>query len=89
MANKVTLEQVKKVLGYKDNSKDEAIEALIPLVYQILENYVGWTELTVIKMIQYNIEHRPGISSESLSRHSINFFNDYPPTITRGVGRKL
>ena len=76
MANKVTLEQVKKVLGYKDNSKDEAIEALIPLVYQILENYVGWTELTVIKMIQYNIEHRPGISSESLSRHSINFFND-------------
>lgn len=89
MANKVTLEQVKKVLGYIDDSKDEAITALIPLVYESLENYVGWTNITVIKMIQYNIEHRPGVASESLSRHSISYLHSYPPELTKGIGRKL
>ncbi|MFA1821161.1 hypothetical protein ACDX78_13475 [Virgibacillus oceani] len=85
----VTKRQVKDALGIKDDSKDKAVEAWIPIVYDYLKGYVGWSDITVIKMIQYNMEHRPGISAESLSRHSINFLHSFPPSITNGLGRKL
>lgn len=85
----VTVDQTKAALGINGDSKDEAIEMWLLLVYDYLEKYVGWTDITVIKMVQYNMEHRPGISAESLSRHSISFLHSYPPSLTGGLGRKL
>ncbi|MGJ9384258.1 hypothetical protein [Salipaludibacillus sp. CF4.18] len=83
----ITAPQVQAVLGF--SNKTEQIEALIPLIEGQLENYVGWTDFTVIQMIGYHLNNKIGYQSESLSRHSVSFLDDYPPSITKGIRRKL
>lgn len=81
----VTLSQVKTVIGI--TNKDKQISELIPLVYDFLENYKGWTDLTVIKLIEYHL-NKVGVSSESLSRHSVTYETDIPKSVMKGVYRK-
>lgn len=84
----VTLEQVKATLQINNTQKDAAINALIPLVNDYLVNYTGWTDLTVIKMIEFHL-NKAGVTSESLSRHSVSYETDYPKSITKGLRRKV
>jgi hypothetical protein len=91
----VTLEQVKSALGIKTNSKDEQITSLIPLVEDFIKGYCNIQEvpteyhLNVIKLIEYNLNTKTGIQSESLSRHSVSFVTDYPPDVLKGLRRRL
>lgn len=91
----VTLEQIKSALGIKTNSKDEQITSLIPLVEDFIKGYCNIQEvpteyhLNAIKMIEYNLNTKSGVQSESLSRHSISFTNDYPQDVLKGLRRKL
>lgn len=87
--NQPALQQVKALIGIKDNSKDSQIEAILPEVMIYLDDYSGWTNLTIAKMVEYHLNHKAGYTSESLSRHSASFETEYPPSITRGLRRKL
>lgn len=96
-----TLETVKEVI--QTNATDARIVALIDLVEDYIKGYcnndytnsLGVTtyplgyELIAIKMIEYNLINKPGVASESLSRHSISFTEDYPPMLTKGLKRRL
>lgn len=90
-----TLERVKTVLSLNGNQKDQAINELIPLVEEWLKGYCNVAELpidyelNVIKMIEYNLNTKAGYQSESLSRHSVSFVTDYPPSVLKGLRRKL
>lgn len=84
-----TLQKVKTILHITDNSKDDLITELIPLVeedYQILQKglfktdeagnriYPVGAELTAIRMIEYQMSNRPsGVSSETISRYSASY----------------
>jgi Phage gp6-like head-tail connector protein len=91
----VTLPEVKNALGIKTTNRDEQINALIPLVENFIKGYCNITEIpteyhiNAIKMIEYNLNTKSGVQSESLSRHSVTFVDDYPPSVLRGLRRKL
>jgi hypothetical protein len=90
-------ETVKDALGL-DDSKDTAIETWILLVEEWIRDYCGLREdeetpkayeLNAIKMIQYNIEQKAGVSSYSVARLSYSFQTDYPQSILKGLRRRL
>jgi hypothetical protein len=92
-----TLEKVKNVLQLSGNQKDNAIVELIPLVEDWIKGYCNddftevppGYELIAIKMIEFNLNQKSGIESESLSRHSVTFATEYPSSITKGLRRKI
>lgn len=92
-----SLDKVKNVLQLSGNQKDDAIIELIPLVEDWIKGYCNddftetpqGYELIAIKMIEYNLNQKSGIESESLSRHSVTFSTDYPSSITKGLRRKV
>ena len=85
--------------------RDAQITALIPLVEEWIMgytnqlipdpegNYPAGYKKIAIEMVAHDINtlKSKGISSESLSRHSISFnaVSDYPPTILRGLRRRV
>lgn len=91
----VTLEQVKKTLGIKTSDKDEQIAKLIPIVESHIKSYCNIKEvpsdydLNAIRMIEYQLNKRSGIHSETLSRHSVTYADDYPKDILKGLRRRL
>lgn len=91
----VTLEEFKAATGINTNTKDEQITALIPQVEEWIKGYCNIKEvpadynLNAIKMIEYNLNQKTGIASESLSRHSVSFVTEYPPSVTKGLRRRL
>ncbi len=92
-----TLEKVKSVLQLSGNQKDNAIVELIPLVEDWIKGYCNddfveippGYELIAIKMIEFNLNQKSGVESESLSRHSVTFSTEYPSSITKGLRRKV
>jgi hypothetical protein len=92
-----TLNKVKSVLP-QSGASDEAIVELIQLVEDWIKGYCqddyaegfppGY-ELIAIKMIEFNLNQKAGYASESLSRHSVSFVEDYPKSITKGLRRRL
>lgn len=92
---KLELEDVKAELGLKNDDKDEQIEALIPSVENFIKGYCNIKEIpkdyriNAIKMIDYTLTHRPGVSAESLSRHSIQYLDSLPPILLKGLRRRL
>lgn len=88
-----TVQEVQEALGIK--GKEEQIDALIPHVEEFIKGYCNIDELpneykiNVIKIVEYFLEHKPGISGESLSRHSVQFLHSIPPIILKGLRRKL
>ncbi|TYS91901.1 phage head-tail connector protein [Rossellomorea aquimaris] len=90
-----TLKEVKNSLGIKTDQKDEQIISLIPKVEEWLKSYCNVVELPLeyeinaINMIEYNLNVKTGYASESLSRHSVSFVTDYPPSVLKGLRRKL
>lgn len=75
--------------------KDEQVEILIPIVEQHLKAYCNIREipidydLNVIAMIKHQLNANIGVKSETLSRHSITYMDDYPPEVLRGLRRRL
>ena len=88
-----TVEEVQKTLGI--TGKEAQIEELIPKVEEWIKGYCNIDKvpseynLNAIKMIEYNLNRKTGVSSESLSRHSISFVTEYPQDITKGLRRRL
>ncbi|MGM8212633.1 phage head-tail connector protein [Virgibacillus sp. W0430] len=89
----VTLEKFKSATGI--TNKDEQVLALIPIVESHIKGYCNIEEIpadydiNAIRMIEYQLNKKTGIQSESLSRHSITYANDYPSDITKGLRRRL
>lgn len=89
------LEKIKSVLGIKTNNKDEQITALIPIVESHIKGYCYIDEIpsdydiNAIKMIEYQLTVKSGIKSESLSRHSVTYADDYPKDVLMGLRRRL
>ena len=89
----ITLEEFKKATGIKN--KDEQISELIPIVEKHIKGYCNIKEvpddykINAIRRIEYQLNKRSGIQSESLSRHSVTFANDYPPDLLKGLRRRL
>lgn len=89
----VTVEMVQDVLGI--TNKEEQISALIPLVENFVKDYCNIDEIpeaydrNIIKMIEYDLNRKSGVQSETLSRHSVTYSNDYPPDLLKGLRRKL
>lgn len=89
----IKLEEFKAATGIKN--KDEQITALIPIVENHIKGYCNIEEIpedyhiNAIRMIEYQLNKTSGIQSESLSRHSVTYANDYPSDITRGLRRRL
>lgn len=98
-----TLQKVKSSLQISGTNKDTVITELIPLVEDWIKGYCNneyktvddkdafppGYELIAIKMIEYNLNQKSGVSAESLSRHSVTFTEDYPKSITKGLKRRL
>jgi Phage gp6-like head-tail connector protein len=93
-----TLQKVKSSLQISGTNKDTVITELIPLVEDWIKGYCNQTytegfpagyELIAIKMIEFNLNQKSGMSAESLSRHSVTFAEDYPKSITKGLRRRL
>jgi len=92
-----SLDKVKSVLQLSGNQKDNAIAELIPLVEDWIKGYCNddfveppqGYELIAIKMIEFNLNQKSGVESESLSRHSVTFATEYPLSITKGLRRKI
>ncbi|WP_100406261.1 phage head-tail connector protein [Bacillus solitudinis] len=91
-----TVVNVKAVIGSK--YKDDRIIALIPMVENDIRSYCNDSfaegipeeyELNAIKMIQFHLENKAGLTNEGLSRHSVGYSTEYPKSITRGLKRKL
>lgn len=89
----VTLEKFKTATGIKN--KDEQITALIPIVEEHIKGYCNIDEVPVdydinaIRMIEYQLNKKQGMQSESLSRHSVTFADDYPQDVLKGLRRRL
>lgn len=89
----VAVEEFKSATGIVN--KDEQVKALIPIVESHIKSYCNIEEvpsdydINVIKMIEYLLIHKPGVSAESLSRHSISFLHSMPPILTKGLRRRL
>lgn len=89
----VTLEEFKEATGTKN--KDEQINALIPIVESHIKGYCNIEKIpedykiNAIRMIEYQLSKRSGIQSESLSRHSVTYANDYPKDVLKGLRRRL
>lgn len=88
-------EEVKTALGIKSDNKDDQIDTWIPLVENFVKGYCNIEEIpdeyemNMIKMIEYNLVNKSGVSSESLSRHSVSYLNDYPVSVLKGLRRRL
>ncbi|WP_077622004.1 phage head-tail connector protein [Sediminibacillus massiliensis] len=89
----VTVSQVQSSLGLKN--KEEQIAELIPVVENHIKGYCGIKEippeyeLNLIKMIEFQLNSKAGITSESLSRHSVGYADNYPSNVLRGLRRRL
>jgi len=87
--------EVKTALNIKSDNKDGQIEAWIPIVEDFVKGYCNIEEipdeykLNMIKMIEYNLVNKSGVTSESLSRYSVSYLNDYPVSVLKGLRRRL
>jgi Phage gp6-like head-tail connector protein len=92
-----TLSKVKTTLNL--NGNDQQISELIPLVEEWMEGYCnddfsiyGYPkgyEKIAINLVGYDLNRKYGIKSESLSRYSVTYEEDYPPALLKGLKRKL
>lgn len=87
--------EVKTALSIKSDNKDDQIDTWIPLVENFVKGYCNIEEIpeeykgNMIKMIEYNLVNKAGVSSESLSRYSVSYLNDYPVSVLKGLRRRL
>lgn len=93
-----TTERVKEALQISGSQKDQAINELIPLVDDWIRGYCNDSfvdgypegyERIAVNLIGYDLMRKHGVKSESLSRHSVTYSDDYPPSLTKGLRRKL
>lgn len=86
---------VKSAIGITGDNKDDQITTLIELAEEWIKGYCNIDELpvaykrNVIKMVEYDLNKKAGLTSESLSRYSQSFSEDYPPDVLRGLKRRL
>nr|BDD44474.1 hypothetical protein 3 [Bacilli bacterium] len=89
----ITLEQFRSATGI--TNKDEQVAALIPIIESHIKGYCNITEIppeyhiNAIKMIEFHLKTNPGIKSESLSRHSVTYTDNYPSDVLKGLRRRL
>lgn len=41
------------------------------------------------KMVEFDVNRKTGLTSESLSRHSVGYATDYPQDVYKGLKRRL
>lgn len=83
------LDRIKRLLGIKDDSKDELIEELITLCATPILNYINEEEipkrlescLIEFVIVRYNRLNSEGYSTEGMDGASITFIENYFETI--------
>ena len=91
----VTVDKVKVLINANPIPSDERIQALIELSEQWIKGYCNIKEIpdeydrNIIKMVEFDLNRKSGLQSESLSRHSVSYSTDYPPDILKGLRRRL
>jgi hypothetical protein len=99
-----TLSKVKAVLGITDDSKNERIAALIPIVEDWVKGYTGDTflnpdntpyypsgyEYNAIRLIEFEL-NRPSenVKSEKLGDYAVTYENTYPKELLKGFRVKV
>ena len=93
------LQQIKTILGIKDNSKDSLLMLLINQAQEEVINYthnaeaVAYVESTIVQMVvfKFNRLRTEGLNSENYSGVSYSYASDYPQSILRQLNayRKL
>ena len=91
----MTIDQVKKLLGIRNEKHDDYIEAMIPILMEYARGYCNATffigneevipgpvKLFVAKAIEFNM-NPAGVSGRSMGGASYSYETDFPPSITR------
>ena len=91
----MTIDQVKKLLGIRNEKHDDYIEVMIPILMEYARGYCntsffiageevipGPVKLFVAKAIEYNM-NPAGVSGRSMGGASYSYETDFPPSITR------
>jgi hypothetical protein len=98
-----TLSKYKAVKGIADNTQDERINALIPVVEDWIKGYTGDTfkdsndaplypsgyDRIAINLIEYDLKKSAGVASESLGSYSVSYESNYPPSLLKGLRQKV
>lgn len=90
----ITLAEVKTLLSISDDTKDDQIEMMIPIVEDFVTKYCnddftdedGVTffpaglKLPTAQLIKFQMDYK-GVSSESIGDYSVSFFGNVPDGI--------
>ena len=87
------VDQVKRILGIKNNKHDDYIEEMVPILIEYAREYCnnpliteetlpGPVRLFVAKAIQFNM-NPAGLSSRSMGGASYSYDTDFPESILR------
>jgi Phage gp6-like head-tail connector protein len=94
----ITLEEAKTLLGINDTSKDDWLNLTIPIVEDeireycnddFLENFPVAYKGVLVDMVEYRMGSSKGKASESLSRHSVTYDNNYPKDLMKKLKRRV
>lgn len=94
----ITLEEAKVLLGINDTSKDDWLNLTIPIVEDEIREYCNNDFLedfpvsykgVLIDMVKYRMDGKQGKTSESLSRHSVTYDNNYPKELMKKLKRRV
>ncbi|MFC4712235.1 hypothetical protein [Planococcus dechangensis] len=83
ISDKVTTERLNDLIQEAENAIREycnnAYQDGLPLSYR----------KNIRKMVEFELNRKTGLTSESLSRHSVGYAQDYPPDVYKGLKRRL
>lgn len=91
----VTTEKTKQALGITSTKYDDQINALIPLIYDAIKERRNISQVpnehddTVIQIIGYRLYKKVGAVSESISRLSTSYDEDFEEKQINKVARRL
>ena len=89
----MTVADIKKILKITDDSRDDAIELLIPLTEDFLrrkckDNFVEGLplglELAEVAMIRHFLTEK-GVSSEKIGEYAVHYFGNLPSSVEQMI----
>ena len=84
----LTLAEYKAMKNITGNDQDVRIESYIEFVLEYLNQFTGWTKITILEMVDFHLKTSVSKTSESLGDYSASYNTEYPTYITKGLKRK-